>query len=128
MREVSGGGVAHAGPCTEIALTGIRNLRLEEPYEVIRSSLSTVAAGATTSFLAGQRPSAALVAQVTVHGYTRVFWWATALLRSARSRAACCCAVARSGPRPRQARHPRSHSDGDSKHNITGSDHEDQRT
>ena len=79
MREVSGGGVAHAGPCTEIALTGIRNLRLEGPSEVIRSSLSTVAAGATTSFLAGQRPSAALVAQVTVHGYTRVFWWATAL-------------------------------------------------
>jgi EmrB/QacA subfamily drug resistance transporter len=41
--------------------------------------LSPVAASATTSFLGGQRPSSALVAHATVHGYTTAFWWGTAI-------------------------------------------------
>ncbi len=35
--------------------------------------LSTLAASATTSFLAGQRPTPTLVAQAAVHGYTTAF-------------------------------------------------------
>jgi EmrB/QacA subfamily drug resistance transporter len=41
--------------------------------------LSTLAASATTSYLAGQQPSAAVTAQATVHGYTTGFWWAAAI-------------------------------------------------
>ena len=41
--------------------------------------LSTVAASATTSYLAGQRPTADVVAQATVHGYTTAFWWGVAI-------------------------------------------------
>jgi EmrB/QacA subfamily drug resistance transporter len=41
--------------------------------------LSTLAASATTSYLAGQPPSAAVTAQATVHGYTTGFWWAAAI-------------------------------------------------
>jgi EmrB/QacA subfamily drug resistance transporter len=41
--------------------------------------LSTLAASATTSFLGGGRPTAALVAQATIHGYTTAFAWSAAL-------------------------------------------------
>jgi membrane protein implicated in regulation of membrane protease activity len=37
--------------------------------------LSTIAAGATSSFIAGGHPSAALLAAATVHGYTTAFAW-----------------------------------------------------
>ncbi len=41
--------------------------------------LSTFAASSATSYLAGARPSAALVAQATVHGYTTAFAWSAAI-------------------------------------------------
>jgi hypothetical protein len=41
--------------------------------------LSTLAASASTSFLAGRRPTPDLVAQAAVHGYTTAFWWSAAI-------------------------------------------------
>ncbi|HTQ67128.1 MAG TPA: MFS transporter [Solirubrobacteraceae bacterium] len=41
--------------------------------------LSTFAASATTSFLAGSRPTPALLAAATVHGYTTAFAWSAAI-------------------------------------------------
>jgi EmrB/QacA subfamily drug resistance transporter len=41
--------------------------------------LSTLATSATTSYLAGARPSAAMIAHATVHGYTTAFGWSAAL-------------------------------------------------
>jgi EmrB/QacA subfamily drug resistance transporter len=41
--------------------------------------LSTLATSATNSYLAGARPSAALIAHATVHGYTTAFAWSAAL-------------------------------------------------
>jgi hypothetical protein len=41
--------------------------------------LSTLAASATTSYLAGHQPSAAVAAQATVHGYATGFWLAAAI-------------------------------------------------
>ena len=69
--------------------------------------LSTVAAGATTSFLAGQRPSGGLVAQATVHGYTTAYWWGTAIFAVG---AIACGLLLRSGrlqPVPAPAPEPR---------------------
>jgi len=40
--------------------------------------LSTLAASATSGYLAGRPPTAAVVANATVHGYTVAFWWAAA--------------------------------------------------
>ncbi len=42
--------------------------------------LSTLAASATTTQLAGVRPTPELVAQAAVHGYTTAFWWAAGIL------------------------------------------------
>jgi EmrB/QacA subfamily drug resistance transporter len=41
--------------------------------------LSTLAASATTSQLAGQVPNPALISHAAVHGYTTAFWWAAAI-------------------------------------------------
>jgi EmrB/QacA subfamily drug resistance transporter len=41
--------------------------------------LSTLATSAATGYLAGARPSAALLAHATVHGYTTAFAWSAAL-------------------------------------------------
>jgi EmrB/QacA subfamily drug resistance transporter len=41
--------------------------------------LSTLATSASNSYLAGARPSAALIAHATVHGYTTAFAWSAAL-------------------------------------------------
>jgi EmrB/QacA subfamily drug resistance transporter len=41
--------------------------------------LSTLASSATTSFLAGSRPTPALLAAATVHGYTTAFAWSAAI-------------------------------------------------
>jgi predicted MFS family arabinose efflux permease len=41
--------------------------------------LSTIAASATASYLAGSRPTAALAAQAAVHGYTTAFAWSAAI-------------------------------------------------
>ena len=41
--------------------------------------LSTLATSATNSYLAGARPSAALIAHATVHGYTTAFAWSAAI-------------------------------------------------
>ena len=41
--------------------------------------LSTFAASATSSFLAGARPTPALIAQATVHGYTTAFAWSAGI-------------------------------------------------
>jgi EmrB/QacA subfamily drug resistance transporter len=41
--------------------------------------LSTLAASASTSYLAGRRPTPDLVAQAAVHGYTTAFWWSAAI-------------------------------------------------
>ena len=60
--------------------------------------LSTMAASATTSYLAGQPPSAAVTAQATVHGYTTGFWWAAAIFAVG---AVACGLLLRSGaPEP----------------------------
>jgi EmrB/QacA subfamily drug resistance transporter len=56
--------------------------------------LSTVAASATTSFLAGHRPSGALAGQATVHGYTTAFWWGVAIFAAG---AIACGLLLRSG-------------------------------
>jgi hypothetical protein len=40
---------------------------------------ATVAATATTGFLAGKAASPGLVADAAVHGYTTAFWWAAAI-------------------------------------------------
>jgi len=42
--------------------------------------LSTISASAVTSFAAGKAPSADLMAQAAVHGYTTAFWWSAAIL------------------------------------------------
>jgi hypothetical protein len=41
--------------------------------------LSTLAATATSGYLAGKQPNPAIVAQATVHGYTVAFWWVAAI-------------------------------------------------
>jgi len=41
--------------------------------------LNTVAATATTTFLAGKAASPVVAAQAAVHGYTTAFWWAAAI-------------------------------------------------
>ena len=41
--------------------------------------LSTLAAGAATSYLSGARPTTALLAAATVHGYTTAFMWAAGI-------------------------------------------------
>ena len=41
--------------------------------------LSTLAAGAATNFAAGQRPSAELLEQAAIHGYTTAFTWSAAI-------------------------------------------------
>jgi len=41
--------------------------------------LSTLATSAANSYLAGARPSAALIAHATVHGYTTAFAWSAAI-------------------------------------------------
>jgi EmrB/QacA subfamily drug resistance transporter len=41
--------------------------------------LSTLAASATTSQLAGHLPNPALISHAAVHGYTTAFWWAAAI-------------------------------------------------
>jgi EmrB/QacA subfamily drug resistance transporter len=41
--------------------------------------LNTVAATATTTFLAGKAASPTVAAQAAVHGYTTAFWWAAAI-------------------------------------------------
>jgi EmrB/QacA subfamily drug resistance transporter len=41
--------------------------------------LNTVAATATTTFLAGKAASPAVAAEAAVHGYTTAFWWAAAI-------------------------------------------------
>ncbi len=41
--------------------------------------LSTIGASAATSFLSGQRPTPALLAEAAVHGYTTAFWWSAAI-------------------------------------------------
>jgi EmrB/QacA subfamily drug resistance transporter len=56
--------------------------------------LSTVSAGATAGYLAGQQRSAALVEQATVQGYTTAFWWSAAIFAAG---AVVCAVVLRSG-------------------------------
>jgi EmrB/QacA subfamily drug resistance transporter len=56
--------------------------------------LSTVSASATTGYLVGKQPTAAVVAQATVHGYTTGFWCATAIFAAG---AVVCGLLLRSG-------------------------------
>jgi EmrB/QacA subfamily drug resistance transporter len=57
--------------------------------------LSTLAASATTSYLAGKgRPDAELLAQAAVHGYTTAFYWSAAIFTVA---AVVCTALLRPG-------------------------------
>jgi hypothetical protein len=66
--------------------------------------LSTLAASATTSYLAGQRPTADMVAQATVHGYTTAFWWGVAIFAAG---AVVCGLLLPSGrPQPAPAASP----------------------
>jgi EmrB/QacA subfamily drug resistance transporter len=61
--------------------------------------LSTLSASATTGYLAGQRPSATLVQEATVHGYTTAFWCAAAIFAAG----ALVCALVLRGGRLRPA-------------------------
>jgi EmrB/QacA subfamily drug resistance transporter len=57
--------------------------------------LSTLAASATTSYLAGKgRPSADLIATASVHGYTTAFYWSAAIFAIA---AVVCTSLLRPG-------------------------------
>jgi len=56
--------------------------------------LSTLAASATTSALAGEQPTRELVAQAAVHGYTTAFYWSAAIFAVA---AVVCTALLRGG-------------------------------
>ncbi|QEC50338.1 MFS transporter [Baekduia soli] len=56
--------------------------------------LSTLAASASTSYLQTRRPSADVVAQAAVHGYTTAFWWSAAIFAIA---AVVCTALLRPG-------------------------------
>jgi predicted sugar kinase len=58
------------------------------------AALSTLSASATTSYLAGKQPSANVIAQATVHGYTTAFWVATAIFAAG---AIACGLVLRGG-------------------------------
>jgi predicted MFS family arabinose efflux permease len=70
--------------------------------------LSTIAASATTSQLAGHVPSGALISGAAVHGYATAFWWAAAIfatgavlctaLLSSRSRAVAAAGAERGEP------------------------------
>lgn len=44
------------------------------------SFLSTLAAGAVTSFVASQTASPTLAAQAALHSYTVVYWWSAGIL------------------------------------------------
>jgi EmrB/QacA subfamily drug resistance transporter len=57
--------------------------------------LSTLAASATTSFVAGKQPTPDVLAHAAVHGYTTAFWWATGIFAIA---AVVCTAMLRPGP------------------------------
>jgi EmrB/QacA subfamily drug resistance transporter len=41
--------------------------------------LSTLAASATSAFMAGKAPTSSLAASAAVHGYTTAFWWSAAI-------------------------------------------------
>jgi hypothetical protein len=41
--------------------------------------LSTLAASATSSYLAGKQPTANLLTHAAVHGYTTAFWWSAGI-------------------------------------------------
>jgi hypothetical protein len=56
--------------------------------------LSTLSASATAGYLAGQGPSAAVVEQATMHGYTTAFWWSAAIYAAG---AIACAVVLRGG-------------------------------
>jgi hypothetical protein len=56
--------------------------------------LSTLAASATTSALAGKQPTPDLLAQAAVHGYTTAFYWSAAIFAVA---AVVCTALLRGG-------------------------------
>jgi EmrB/QacA subfamily drug resistance transporter len=56
--------------------------------------LSTLAASATSSYVAGRQPSADVVAQAAVHGYTTAFWWAAAIFAAG---AVVCALLLRGG-------------------------------
>ena len=68
--------------------------------------LSTLSAGATTSYLAGKPANAGVVAQATVHGYAVAFWCAAAIFAAG---AIVCGPLLRSGalqPEPRPSPAP----------------------
>jgi hypothetical protein len=62
--------------------------------------LSTLAASATTSFVAGRQPTPDLLAQAAVHGYTTAFYWSAAIFVVA---AVVCTALLRPGVAAPQA-------------------------
>ena len=62
--------------------------------------LSTLAASATTSYLAGKPHAPAVMAQAAVHGYTTAFYWSAAIFAVA---AVLCTALLRSGVRAPEA-------------------------
>jgi len=62
--------------------------------------LSTLAAGATTAFVAGRNPTPDLLAQAAVHGYTTAFYWSAAIFLVA---AVVCTALLRPGVAAPQA-------------------------
>ncbi|MCW3038672.1 MAG: transporter, partial [Solirubrobacterales bacterium] len=62
--------------------------------------LSTLAASASDSFLAGRAPSPAVLAQASIESYTTVFWWAGAIFALGM---VACGLLLRGGPAPEPA-------------------------
>ncbi|WP_333770827.1 MFS transporter [Streptomyces sp. IBSBF 2435] len=68
--------------------------------------LNTIAASATTDYLSSHvhaKPTAAQVHLATIHGYSTVFWWCTAIFAVG---AVVCGAILRGGPLPAPAYAP----------------------
>jgi EmrB/QacA subfamily drug resistance transporter len=65
--------------------------------------LNTIAAGATTSYLAGHRPGPRLDQLAAVHSYTTVFWWCAGIFAAG---AVICGLLLRRGPLSRPADAP----------------------
>ncbi|UWE12184.1 MFS transporter [Actinacidiphila bryophytorum] len=68
--------------------------------------LNTIAASAATDYLSGHahgKPSPVQVHLATIHGYTTVFWWCTAIFAAG---AVVCGAMLRGGPLPAPAHGP----------------------
>jgi hypothetical protein len=77
-------------PATNIATSGVKAADAGVASALVNTApqiggsigtalLSTLAASATSSYLAGTHASANLAARAAVHGYTTAFWWSAGI-------------------------------------------------